>query len=543
MTIMHAAIYARFSTDLQNERSVEDQIALCRSYAAAERMAVTKVYSDHAKSGASIFGRDGLLSLLADVKSKIFDAVIVEHTDRLSRDMEDLSGIYKRFNHVDVTLRAVHSGGAMNTALIGLFGLVGQMQREDGAKKVKRGMAGVIRDGRHAGGRAYGYRPVAGQPGALAIVADEAAVAARIIRAYADGEAPRAIAKVLNDEGVPPPRGARWTASTINGDAKRGSGILHNRLYVGELVWNRVRMVKHPDTGRRLSRLNDASAHQVVLVPQLAIVDRATWDRAQARKTARSQISSGERKRTPNLLSGLLRCAACGGGLSIHDRDKHGRVRIRCSTVRESGSCRATRRLPLARIEKAVLEGLREHLDDTSLIETFVRTYNAERQRLAARAGADRARIETRLARAQAELDRAVRNLIKGTLDEAEADVVLPQLRAARDRLREELAGVEETPKVLALHPAAITNYLKTVDILAALIGSSISEGIDSTKLFATLRDLVDHVVVDAPVDSKNINIEIKGKLARLVGGNVYPDGLGFVAVAEEGLEPPTRGL
>jgi hypothetical protein len=44
------------------------------------------------------------------------------------------------------------------------------MQREDGAKKVRRGMAGVLRDGRHPGGRAYGYRPSLGNKGALEIV-------------------------------------------------------------------------------------------------------------------------------------------------------------------------------------------------------------------------------------------------------------------------------------------------------------------------------------------------------------------------------------
>jgi DNA invertase Pin-like site-specific DNA recombinase len=37
-----AAIYARFSTDLQNERSIEDQIALCRNYTAREGMTSPK---------------------------------------------------------------------------------------------------------------------------------------------------------------------------------------------------------------------------------------------------------------------------------------------------------------------------------------------------------------------------------------------------------------------------------------------------------------------------------------------------------------------
>ncbi len=94
-------------------------------------------------------------------------------------------------------------------------------------------MSGVVRDGRSAGGRAYGYRPSPGRPGVLEIVEDEAAVIRAIFSAYAAGEAPRAIAAGLNKRGVPPPRGTRWNASTINGNDKRGHGILRNPLYAG----------------------------------------------------------------------------------------------------------------------------------------------------------------------------------------------------------------------------------------------------------------------------------------------------------------------
>ena len=45
-----AVIYARFSTDLQNERSIEDQVTLCRNYAAREDMNVVEVYEDRARS-------------------------------------------------------------------------------------------------------------------------------------------------------------------------------------------------------------------------------------------------------------------------------------------------------------------------------------------------------------------------------------------------------------------------------------------------------------------------------------------------------------
>ena len=61
---MRTAIYARYSTELQNEKSIEDQVALCRAHAAREGLEIVQVYSDRARSGASLIGRDGILELL-----------------------------------------------------------------------------------------------------------------------------------------------------------------------------------------------------------------------------------------------------------------------------------------------------------------------------------------------------------------------------------------------------------------------------------------------------------------------------------------------
>lgn len=86
-----AAIYARYSTDLQSEHSIEDQIALCQSYAKREGLEVAASYQDAAQSGASVLGRDGLIDLLDAARQRNFDIVIVEALDRLSRDMEGLT--------------------------------------------------------------------------------------------------------------------------------------------------------------------------------------------------------------------------------------------------------------------------------------------------------------------------------------------------------------------------------------------------------------------------------------------------------------------
>ena len=194
-------------------------------------------------------GREGLLQMLDQAREKSFDVVIVEALDRLSRDMEDLAGIHKRLSFLGIEIRAVHEG-VVNTVLVGLRGLVGQLYREDNAHKVRRGQAGRVKQGLAGGGLTYGYAPVTGRSGERVVIEAEAQVIRRIFQEYVDGRTPREIAHDLNKERISPPRGQAWNASTINGNLERGAGILQNELYVGRLVWNKVRMVKDPELGK-----------------------------------------------------------------------------------------------------------------------------------------------------------------------------------------------------------------------------------------------------------------------------------------------------
>jgi site-specific DNA recombinase len=205
-TVKRAAIYARYSSDLQTDRSIEDQISLCSDFAAKQGLTIVAEFDDRARSGASIMGRDGVLSMMDAARDGKFDVLVVEALDRLSRDQEDLAGIYKRLTHIGVEIRAVHDGKA-DIVQVGIRGLVGALYLQDLAHKVRRGMAGVVRDGRNAGGKAYGYAPVPGKPGELVIVEEEAEVVRRIFADYAAGKSPREIAGDLNAENIaPPPR-------------------------------------------------------------------------------------------------------------------------------------------------------------------------------------------------------------------------------------------------------------------------------------------------------------------------------------------------
>jgi hypothetical protein len=81
--------------------------------------------------------------------------------------------------------------------------------------------------------------------------------------------------------------------STIYGNGKRGTGILNNELYIGRLVWNRLRYVKNPDTGKRVSRLNPEAEWMRKEVPELRIVSDDLWTAAKSRQ---QQTSAGERR-------------------------------------------------------------------------------------------------------------------------------------------------------------------------------------------------------------------------------------------------------
>ena len=136
---------------------------------------------------------------------------------------------------------------------------------------------------------------------------------------------PSSYTAALNREGVPGPRGGIWGAGTIRGQAGRDTGVLRNRLYAGELAWNRRRWVKDPATGRRLARANDPAAVLVRQARELRIVGPDLWravrDRlaGQRARVERDQASGEvrrrfwEQRRPAHLLSGKVVCGGCAG--------------------------------------------------------------------------------------------------------------------------------------------------------------------------------------------------------------------------------------
>ena len=232
---MRAAIYARYSTDLQSISSIDDQIRLCRERIERDGHELVQIYSDRAVSGATLI-RSGVQRLIKDAACGSFDLVYAEALDRISRDQEDAAGFFKRMHFADVTIVTL-AEGEISELHVGLKGTMNALFLKDLADKTRRGLRGRVETGRSGGGNSYGYDVVrsiradgAIETGQRRINFYEADIVRRIFREYSHGMSPREIAKRLNREGVVGPSGDSWSPTTINGNRERGTGVLNNEL-------------------------------------------------------------------------------------------------------------------------------------------------------------------------------------------------------------------------------------------------------------------------------------------------------------------------
>ncbi|MCG0999353.1 recombinase family protein [Acetobacter persici] len=493
---MRVALYARYSSDNQRDASIEDQFRICRAHAEKNGWQIVAFYSDRAISGTTLL-RPGIQDLMAQARIGQFDIVLAEGLDRLSRDQEDVAGFYKRMKFADVRIETL-SEGRITALHIGLTGTMNAEYIEKLSKNTHRGLYGRIKDGKSGGGLCYGYdvlklRDAEGERicGERAINNEQAQIVHRIFQDYANGKAPKAIALALNAEGLRGPLSGAWGPSTLNGNRERGTGILNNELYIGRLVWNRLRYLKDPVTKKRVSRLNPESEWVIQDVPELRIIERDLWDAVKARqsKTTWSQKSRGTGthplnalQRPTHLLTGLIKCGCCSGGFSMISKNHLG-----CSTARNKGTC--DNRLTIRRdvLEKSVLNGLQTQMMDPALFKEFCDEFTREVNRLRMEKGADLVALKSELPKIERELDKAVQAILDGFASSA-LKTRMEQLEARKAEIEERLAEAPSPPPLL--HPNMAELYRQKV----ATLHESLQRVGSDTKTVEAIRSLITRI-------------------------------------------------
>jgi hypothetical protein len=399
---------------------------------------------------------------------------------------------------------------------VGLKGTMNALFLKDLADKTRRGLRGRVESGKSGGGLCYGYQVVRSlQNGALAtgereILPAQASVVLRIFRDYAAGVSPKAIAKQLNTEHIPGPGGATWNPSTIHGNPARGTGILNNELYVGRVVWNRLRYVKDPDTGKRVSRPNPPAEWIRADVPQLRIIDDELWQQVKSRQAEMRLVSANgaptkvNRARRPKFLfSGLAKCSECGGGYVVYWRD-----RLACFAARSRGTC--TNRLTIDRreLEERVLLALRDKLMRRDLFEDFCKEYVRELNRL-------RMEHRAKLSHGRHELsavEREIRGLVQAIKDGVSALSIKNELMALEARqaeLKQHHLEAPEMPQLL--HPRMADVYREKVRTLCHALKH------EDSRAGATdaIRGLIEAILLEP--DGDRLKITLKGDVAGML--------------------------
>jgi DNA invertase Pin-like site-specific DNA recombinase len=514
---MRAVIYARYSSDQQRDASIDDQVRLCRARIEREGWDHATTYTDRATSGASAL-RAGYQKLIEDARADRFDVVVAEALDRLSRDQEDIAGLYKRLSFAGVRILTLAEGEIADLH-VGLKGTMNALFLKDLAQKTRRGLEGRVRQGRSGGGLCYGYEVVRetdalGNPvrGGRCINEREAEVIRRILREFAAGRSPRAIARGLNEESIPGPGGQLWRDTTIRGHRTRGTGFVNNELYIGRLVWNRQRYVKDPETGKRLARPNPPEDWIVEEVPDLRIVNDDLWNAVRRRQDeilatpAVQKIKESRfwtRRRARHLLTGLVYCGTCGARFTSVGRDY-----LSCGRARNSGNCgnRQSIRRPL--LEQLILDALKSRLMEPDAVKEFVSEFGKEFNRLNREVEFEREAKAKELNDVSRQLNSLIDAIADG-LRTAGLKARLEDLESRKERLEQELG--DAPPPVPRLHPNLAEVYRSKVENLH----EALAEPKAHDEALNLLRGLVERIDMN-PVEG-GFEIALTGDIARMM--------------------------
>jgi len=458
---MRAGIYTRYSTDRQRETSTADQERVARARADALGWTVVAVHADDGVSGSTpVSARPGGAAMLADALADRFDCLILEGLDRLSRDLVEAERIVRRLEHRGIRIVGVSDGYDSQSAARklhrGMRGIINEVYLDDLRAKTHRGLAGQVGRGLFAGGTPYGYRTVEAQGGRQLEIEPEAARwVLWIYERYAEGWPVRRICHELNRIGVPSPRGSTWSIYAIHGSRAKGTGILNCPLYGGRYIWNRSQWVKDPDTGRRTRRERPRAEWLTVDRPDLRIVPEPLLGAVERRVTARSVDNGGTGRgaRPKTLLGGILRCGECGGAVVAVSAHLYG-----CAAHKDRGPavCRGIH-VGRQHADRRILAEVRDELmspESLALIQSGLRELLAE---------------APDTGRRRADLERDIRNLTDAVAAAGWSSALGERLRAAEA----DLAGLRETPRPASVSAIMANHKRLMADLVTALTGAN----------------------------------------------------------------------
>jgi site-specific DNA recombinase len=545
---MIAAIYARKST-VQNVaddvKSVSRQIDEAKEFAERNGWSVVEeyVFVDDGVSGAEFERRPELVRLLKALKPKPpFQVLLINDRDRLGREQIETSYVLKLLIRAGVRVfetkgtdgREISFGSSTDKMLMTVENLTAEIEREKNRERTYGALVRKAKRGLVVGGKLFGYTNIRTSEGVKRVVNEsQAEVIRRIFTLYADGVGLGTIAKTLNADGVPGPRGP-WNFTALR-------ETIRNETYHGVVVWNRSR--KRDDWGvKKASRKNVAEWVRIE-APEVQIVDEALWQRVQRRIVENGEVyargaggkliarPSRSDWDSPYLLSGFVRCGVCGGPVIVSTQRSGAAKKtfLRCAKRWKGGPTVCSNKMTVRAelLDRAVFAALTEALKEEA-VAVVIEGALAHIREAGDTSG--------RLAVIEADLEAAARrerNLGEAVAEGGTPEVLISLLKreqARRKALEAERAALAERGRLAGLTAGDATRGLagRMADLRGLLEGESVP------KVRQLIRALGASFTVNpeaTPDGRRGIRLVSKGSYEKL--GDVVLD-----MVAPTGFEP-----
>ncbi len=457
---MKAAIYCRLSEEDRNKQSetddscsIQNQKAMLLQYTMEQGWELYNIYSDDDYTGSDR-RRPEFNRLLRDAEQHKFDIVLCKTQSRFTRELElvekYIHGLFPvwgiRFISIVDNADTANKGNKKSRQI---NGLVNEWYLEDMSENIRSVLINRRKNGFHIGAFAlYGYKKDPEQKGHLIVDEEAAAVVREVFALFAQGYGKTAIARMLNDRGIPNPteykrlHGLRyrqpkmknstlWTYSAI-------SDMLTNEIYIGNLVQGKYGSVSYKT---KQNRPRPKSEWYIVEGTHEPIVGRELWDRVQALTAQKARPFAGG---TIGLFAGKARCANCG--YVMRSSKTHNKHYLQCPSRRVSKDACTGSFISVEKLERLVLDELNrlsaQYLDKEAFEQNIRLCGGLQEQR--SRLLSDLAAYQKKIA----EYSKGIRELymdkVRGILSESDYVELSKDLAAERSRLERVAADAEK---------------------------------------------------------------------------------------------------
>lgn len=474
--------YCRYSSNLQDEKSIEQQKNELEEYARNNNISIIKYYVDEAKSGTKDT-RDSFQNMISDAcKLKEVQAILVWKTDRFARKAMDSLYYRNRLEKVGIKLVSITQpidtetpeGKLMSTMLAGMD----EYYSQNLASNVKRALKLNAQNAQFNGGIApLGYDIV----NKRYVINDREASCIRLIYdMYNEGYSLTEIALQLNLKGFKTKKGKPFGKTSIY-------DLLSNEKYVGRYIFNKGTKSNHEGTREDAIIIENA-------IP--AIISMEVFEKAMNRRKKKSNAENTAKNFY--LLSGLIKCE-CGGsyvGTTVK-KQKNGNTYVsgyyRCSNHNKLGNCKMPS-LKQDLIENKIVDILTNELLNTETRQKIVDTINSQYKGLQTDCKESVETLKENLTNTTKEIDNIVNAIAKGISSDSLL-LRLEELENIKSNLQEEIE----------FKNAFVVNNYITSDKIDAILKKDLSELQNKSK--EKMKSLVQKYVKKIEVKTTEVLI------------------------------------